>query len=141
VCQGRTGILVAGRSLLMVIVAQSVGDARCQLDCLVPGASAGLLLIDCALLFAACLSLPLQYSNQQSPDSKSPNMHGHYCTRGAGGAKATRPTTAPLTSPLNRPATSARSEAAEDALAVSSCHPSQMLEASATAVVTLSSPE
>jgi hypothetical protein len=60
VCQGRTGILVAGRSLLMVIVAQSVGDARCQLDCLVPGASAGLLLIDCALLFAACLSLPLQ---------------------------------------------------------------------------------
>jgi len=59
VCQGRTGILVAGRSLLMVIVAQSVGDARCQLDRLVPGASAGLLLIDCAL-FAACLSLPLQ---------------------------------------------------------------------------------
>ena len=55
----RTGILVAGRSLLMVIVARSVGDVRCVLDQLVPGASAGLLLIDCAL-FAAC-----HYSNQQ----------------------------------------------------------------------------
>jgi hypothetical protein len=55
----RTGILVAGRSLLMVIVARSVGDVRRVLDQLVPGASAGLLLIDCAL-FAAC-----HYSNQQ----------------------------------------------------------------------------
>jgi hypothetical protein len=57
-----------GRSLLMVIVARSVGDARCMLDYLVPGASAGLLLIDCAL-FAAC-HYYLRYSNQQSPDSK-----------------------------------------------------------------------